>query len=143
MWVTKYSWKQRRWRAGGATACGCAERAFGARLQPRQAVAGLRDAVERRTDGFHMLSLAAEDALCCKRGNYVMVRDRAKTWCWRRRPDVPRFPSFGSCTCEVPVHCQTILNQQCTPAVNLVSLQDGHSQYGQICMRLYGKFVLY
>lgn len=69
MWVTKYSWKQRRWRAGVPRD----EGVTGTRLQVRQAIGGLPVAVERRTDGFHMLSLAAKDALCCSNGNYVMV----------------------------------------------------------------------
>ena len=67
MCVTKYSWKQRRWRADGAIEDGAeSARVSAARLQVRQATAGLLDAVERRTVGFHMLSLAAKDASCCK-----------------------------------------------------------------------------
>lgn len=77
MWVTKYSWKQRRWRAGGPIEEGVL-RVLEARLQVRQAMGGLPVAAERRTDGFHMLSLAAKDALCCRHSNYVMVGDGAK-----------------------------------------------------------------
>ena len=62
-------------------------------------------AVERRTDGFHMLSLAAKDALCCWHGNYVMVGNGAKDGCWRSsrpgRSDVPEDPSSGSRTCSL------------------------------------------
>jgi hypothetical protein len=80
MWVTKYSWKQRRWRAGGLIEE--LEGMLEARLQARQATGGLRAAAERRTDGFHMLSLpvsSGRHALWCRHGNYVMVGIEAKT----------------------------------------------------------------
>ena len=99
MWVTKYSWKQRRWRAGAPIEeLAELEGLLGARLQVRQIMGGLPVAVDRRTDGFHMLSLAAKDALCCWYGNYVMVGNGARDGCWRSsrpgRSDVPEEPQL-------------------------------------------------
>jgi hypothetical protein len=73
MWVMKYSWKQRRWRAMDAGAC-CAGAYREACAHPRQAIGRRRGARGRCSDGFHMLSLAAAtEAWCCSAGSYVMA----------------------------------------------------------------------
>lgn len=84
----KYSWKQRRWRAGGPIVH-AVHAVLGTRLQARLAIGGLPVAVETRTDGFHMLSLAAKDALCCRDGNYVMLATGLRVWRNCDRPGPP------------------------------------------------------
>ena len=84
-----------------------AERGSDARLHVRQAIAGLLDAAERRTDGFHMLSLAAKDALCCRYNNYVMVGDGTKgveelcrpAWSFRVPKPQLRIRHLQACQC--------------------------------------------
>ena len=64
MCVMKYSWKQRRWRAGVPIDEGMryAEGRLVAFAQMQAAPGGLLGALERWRVGFHMFSLAATDA---------------------------------------------------------------------------------
>lgn len=97
MWVTKYSWKQRRWRAGGPIEE--LEGLLEARLQARQATGGLRAAAERLTDGFHMLSLPVSPgrhALWCRPGNHVKVGIEAKTGAGNLACEAVPTPEFLS-----------------------------------------------
>jgi hypothetical protein len=110
MWVMKYSWKQRRWRAYGAIEAGAAEGQRETWAQIKHPRGGRRLARGR----FHMLSLAArpEHAWCCSAGGYYVVVGRmgvAQLQARSRRK---------SCLCPAPPACPARTPASSAPAAS-------------------------
>jgi hypothetical protein len=116
MCVMKYSWKQRRWRAGGyGEACAHATHAMAG---PR-AGRGRGRGRGRGSEGFHMLSLAARaEAWCCGAGSHYAVAVvglqripvEKPMSCRRSRlvPESPAGPGACAVTTGLPVAATTL-----------------------------------